>query len=99
MNDATLASPLALVSLSGALGALYGVIGLFFLRFRARSGDRLFSFFAAAFFLLAAQRFALTAAREWGEHTTWLYAIRLLAFSLILWAIIDKNRAAAGTAR
>jgi zinc transporter ZupT len=92
--DDVLNSPLLLVLLSGVLGACYAVIGLFFLRFRTRTGDRLFTFFAAAFFLLAAQRFALTLAREWGEQTTWLYGIRLVAFVLILWAILDKNRAA-----
>jgi zinc transporter ZupT len=95
MTDVSFTSPLLLVLLSGALAALYTVIGLFFLRFRARSGDRLFAFFAAAFFLLGVQRVALTLAREWGEHTTWLYVIRLVAFVLILWAIIDKNRATA----
>ena len=91
MTD-TATGPLLLVLMSGALGAFYAIIGLFFLRFRTRSGDRLFSYFAAAFFLLAMQRFALSIAREWGEHTTWLYVIRLVAFLLILWAIIDKNR-------
>ena len=99
MTGATLDSPLVLALLTGALGALYAIIGLFFLRFRARTGDRLFAYFASAFFLLAAQRFALTIARQWGESTTWIYGIRLVAFVLILWAIIDKNRAAAGAPR
>lgn len=94
MSDAThvATSSIVLFVASGALGALYAVIGLFFLRFRARTGDRLFALFAGAFFLLAAQRIALTVAREWGENTTWLYGLRLLAFVLILFAIVDKNR-------
>ena len=92
MNDAPTLSPLALTVVSTVLATLYTVAGLFFLRFRTRTGDRLFSFFAAAFLLLAAQRFTLTFAREWGESTTWLYGLRLLAFVLILIAIIDKNR-------
>ena len=90
MPDAT--SPTLLLVLSGALAALYAVAGLFFLRFRVRTGDRLFTLFAAAFFLLAGQRFAITLAREWGESTTWLYGLRLLAFVLIIVAIVDKNR-------
>lgn len=86
-----------LPALSGALGMAYFVIGLFFLKFRARTRDRLFSLFSAAFFILSGQRFALTLAREWGESTVWLYGLRLLAFVLILVAIVDKNRAARGT--
>ena len=95
MTDAT--SPILLLVLSGALAAFYAVAGLFFLRFRARTGDRLFTYFAAAFFLLAGQRFALTLAREWGESTTWLYGLRLVAFVLIIVAIVDKNRDTAGS--
>ena len=88
-------SSILLLLASGALGALYAVIGLFFLRFRARTGDRLFAMFAGAFFLLAAQRIAIAVAREWGEDTTWLYGLRLLAFLLILFAVIDKNHGSA----
>lgn len=97
MSDASniVTSSIALVLASGALAALYAVIGLFFLRFRTRTGDRLFALFAGAFFLLAVQRVAITLAREWGEDTTWLYGLRLLAFLLILFAIIDKNRGVA----
>ena len=97
MSDATgaVTSSILLLVLSGALAALYAVIGLFFLRFRTRTGDRLFSMFAGAFFLLAAQRVAITIAREWGEDTAWLYGLRLVAFVLIIVAIADKNRGAA----
>ena len=90
MNDLT---PTLLVALSGGLAMLYAVIGLFFLKFRSRTGDRLFTLFAAAFLLLSAQRFALTVAREWAESMVWLYSLRLLAFVLIIAAIVDKNRA------
>lgn len=92
----TLTSTL-LVALSGGLAMLYAVIALFFLKFRARTGDRLFALFAAAFLLLAVQRLALTVARDWGEGTIWLYGLRVLAFVLIIVAIVDKNRAAAAT--
>lgn len=74
---------------AGALTAGYLVIVLFFLRFRRESGDRLFTIFAAAFTLLAVQRFALF---YYGtEAGIWLYTLRLIAFSLILFGIIDKN--------
>jgi hypothetical protein len=84
-----------LVTLSGALSAFYVAIGLFFLKFRRRTHDRLFTMFAAAFFLLAAQRIALSVGGVWSENNVYLYGLRLLAFVLILVAIVDKNRSAA----
>jgi Family of unknown function (DUF5985) len=95
MNDAVLRAPTTLVVVSAALATLYAVAALFFLRFRARTGDRLFAWFATAFLLLSAQRFALILAREWGEGTLWLYGLRLVAFVLILLAIVEKNRGGA----
>jgi hypothetical protein len=80
---------------SGALVMGYAIAGLFFLRFWRQTGDRLFAAFAAAFWVLGAQRVGLAAAAHLGLDTTWLYVLRLLAFLLILWAIVDKNRAAA----
>lgn len=75
--------------LGGALTAGYLVAALFFLRFRRESGDRLFTIFSAAFVLLAVQRFALFF--YGAEMGIWLYTLRLIAFALILFAIIDKN--------
>lgn len=83
-----------LIAASGALTMLYAIIALYFFKFRARSGDRLFTMFATAFLILSGQRLVLTVAREWGENTAWLYGLRLLAFVIIVYAIIDKNRAA-----
>lgn len=77
---------------SGALVMGYAVVGLFFLRFWSDTRDRLFGIFAAAFFLLAFQRAALTVAVDASAGQVFLYALRLLAFLLILWAIVDKNR-------
>lgn len=75
---------------AGALVAGYVVVALFFLRFGRESGDRLFTIFAAAFALMAVQRFALF---YYGpEGGVWIYTLRLVAFALILFAIIDKNR-------
>ena len=79
--------------IAGALAMAYAVAGLFFLRFWKRTHDRLFAIFASAFWLLGVQRVGLAAAAYHDFDTTWLYGLRLLAFVLILAAIIDKNRA------
>jgi hypothetical protein len=78
--------------ISGALVMGYFVAGLYFLRFWRDTRDRLFGIFAAAFWLLAAQRAALALTTDANGEQVALYAIRLLAFVLILAAIIDKNR-------
>lgn len=84
---------------SGALVLGYLAVGLYFLRFWRVTRDRLFAFFACAFWVLAFQRFALaltaesiTRSDENAESQTLLYMVRLFAFVLILIAIIDKNR-------
>ncbi|HKP74437.1 MAG TPA: DUF5985 family protein [Longimicrobiaceae bacterium] len=82
--------------ISGLLVAGDAVAGLFFLRFWRRSGDRLFAWFAAAFWLLGAQRAALAALQPGEQGATWLYVVRLVAFLLILAAVIDKNRPGGG---
>lgn len=78
--------------LSGAMLMGYVVAGLFFWRFWAQTRDRLFAIFAVSFWLLGVQRLAVTLSREITEDQTFLYGIRLLAYVLILVAIVDKNR-------
>lgn len=79
--------------LSGAMVAAYAIVGLFFLRFWRESRDRLFVFFAAAFGLLGLQRLGLTfASPDTPGDSTWLPILRLVAFLVILAAIVDKNR-------
>lgn len=65
-------------------------ISLFFARFWRKTGDRLFGFFSVAFLLLGIERVRLA----WSpvENATPFYFIRLVAFLLILFAILDKNR-------
>jgi hypothetical protein len=65
---------------------------LFFLRFWRESGDRLFGLFSASFLLLGLTRFGLALAHDPSEGETYLYWVRLVAYLLILVAIIDKNR-------
>jgi drug/metabolite transporter superfamily protein YnfA len=78
--------------LSGMAAALCLVAGLFFLRFWRKTRDRFFAFFAAAFWLMALHRVVMLFLRDNNEHLVAAYSIRLLAFVLILVAIVDKNR-------
>ena len=78
--------------LSGILVALDAVAGLFFLRFWRASRDRLFALFGAAFFILAVQRLLLSVTRSVFEDQVAFYTLRLLAFVIIIVAIVDKNR-------
>lgn len=79
--------------LLGALAMGSIVVGLFFLRFRRDTGDRLFGLFALAFFIFAISRLTLAffpaTTHESVEH---LYWIRFAGFVVILVAIWDKNR-------
>jgi hypothetical protein len=78
--------------LSGVLVGLDFVAGLFFLRFWASSRDRLFAMFAAAFWILGIQRLLLSLTRSMVEDQAIFYSLRLLAFLIIIVAIVDKNR-------
>jgi hypothetical protein len=75
----------------GALGMGFAVAGLFFLRFWRESGDRLFLFFAIAFFVLAVNRVAFVVFAPHNSQSDYPYWIRLIAFAMILLAILDKN--------
>ncbi len=78
--------------LMGAIAMASCVAAVFFLRFWRDTGDRLFLIFAAAFVLLAITRIGLALSNEQMEgHTDW-YWVRLAAFLLIVFAIVDKNR-------
>lgn len=78
----------------GAIVMACATAGLFFLRFWRKTGDRLFAIFALAFWILGVHWFVLAwTNQDRKELQVGLYAIRLLAFLLILFAIIDKNRA------
>ncbi len=79
--------------LSGAIVMGYVVAGLYFLKFWTGTSDRLFLIFAIAFWLLALQRMLLSLLAGVPEAHIYLYVVRLLAFVLIIAAIVDKNRA------
>jgi hypothetical protein len=80
--------------LSGAITMGFVIAGLFFLRFWKRTGEGLFIAFALAFWLLGLTQSLLTFTDIPVEERSWLYLLRLAAFSLILISIWDKNRRA-----
>lgn len=61
----------------------------FFLRFWRESRERLFLLFAGAFCLLGVNRIVTVLLQQ--EESLVPYVVRLLAFLLILLAILDKN--------
>jgi hypothetical protein len=78
--------------LSGAITMGFAVAGLFFLRFWRRTGETLFVAFACAFWLLGLAQALLVFADIPEEERSWLFLLRLGAFSLILVSIWIKNR-------
>ena len=80
--------------LSGAVTFGFLVAGLFFLRFWKRTRETLFVAFALAFWLLGLNQALLIFTDIPLEERSWLYLLRLAAFSLILVSIWRKNRRA-----
>ena len=80
--------------LSGAITMGFLVAGFFFLRFWKRTRETLFLAFAAAFWLLGLGQALLSFTDIPVEERSWLYLLRLAAFSLILVSIWRKNRRA-----
>ena len=79
--------------LSGAVAFGYWVCGLFFLRFWQRTRDGLFMAFAVAFALLGLGQSILALGNIPTEERGSIYLLRLIAFALIIFAIVRKNRA------
>ena len=67
------------------------VAALFFFRFWTRAGDRLFAGLGAAFLLLAVNWLALAVMEAESEYRPLVYALRLVAFLVIIASILDKN--------
>jgi hypothetical protein len=76
----------------GAIVMGFFVAGLFFLRYRRDTRDRLFLIFAVAFWMLAVQRTLLSVTAFASEDTAPFYLLRLAAFLLIIWGVVEKNR-------
>jgi hypothetical protein len=80
--------------LDGAATISQLVIAMFFLQFWSKTRDRLFLFFSGAFVFLMIERIAravMVAQTEWAPY---VYTLRLLAFIMIITAVVDKNRRA-----
>lgn len=86
--------PLVNAFFLGALAMGCWVAGLFFMRFWRKTRDRLFLTFAGAFWLLGVTRVMTAMTEHSDERARYIYVVRLLAYILILMAIIDKNRSA-----
>ncbi len=76
---------------SGAVTMAYLVAALFFLRFWRRSRDPFFLMFSLAFVILAINRVSMIAWRG-GEQDAAMYVGRLIAYLLLLVALVIKNR-------
>jgi hypothetical protein len=67
------------------------VISLFFLRFWRNTRDRLFLYFALSFGIEAIHRLYSAMYNDGGEDSPLHYLVRLVAYGLIIWAILEKN--------
>ena len=78
--------------LLGATAMASLVAALFFLRFWRETEDRFFLYFAVAFGIEGLNRSVLGLSSISQETEPFFYLVRLIAFLLILAAIVDKNR-------
>jgi hypothetical protein len=78
--------------LIGAIALACFTASLFFLKFWKSTKDRFFLFFAVSFAMEGGGRLIMGLTEYSDETEPLLYLIRLLAYMLILFAIIDKNR-------
>lgn len=77
--------------LAGAVTVGYLVAAGFFVRYWRRTEERLFLIFAVAFLLLALNQALAHVLAVVSEPNSFVYGLRVLAFLLILLAIVDKN--------
>lgn len=76
---------------AGAIAMGFGIAALFFLRFYVKTRDGLFVAFAAAFFLMALNQALVTLLAVPREEQSPIFLLRLLAFLLIIAAVLMKN--------
>jgi hypothetical protein len=78
--------------LHGALALACVAVAVKFLKYYQLSGDRFFIWFAVAFFTFAIGAVVRVFVASTLEHSHLLFLPRVLGFSLIIVAIVDKNR-------
>lgn len=78
--------------LIGGIATASLIIGFFFFRFWRSTRDRFFLFFAVAFWIEGAHRLLLYQLAGQDEASPLYYLPRLVAYGLIIAAIVDKNR-------
>ena len=76
----------------GAVAMGCVIVAVFFFRFWQQSRDRLLAWFAAAFLVLAVSYVILGLIELATEWRVYVFVLRLVAFSLILYGIYEKNR-------
>jgi hypothetical protein len=77
--------------LNGVTACASLLAGLAFLRFYRQTSDRLFMWFAFAFWTLSSHWIALAVAQPPDEARHWFFVLRLAGFVLILVAVAEKN--------
>ena len=78
--------------INGLVTMGFFTVGLCFLRFWRRTHERLFLAFTTAFWMMALEKAVLSFIPLAYEHRPYVFLIRLCAFGLIAYAIIDKNK-------
>ena len=78
--------------LIGGIAVAALIAGVFFFRFWKSSGDRFFLMFAVAFWIEGAHRIFIYTWVGRDEASPLYYVVRLIAYGLIIAAIVDKNR-------
>lgn len=78
--------------LAGAIIMASLVVSLIFLRFWKSTRDRFFLYFAMSFVLQAMDRGVLNITSLRNEDEPVYYVVRLVAYVLILIAILEKNK-------
>lgn len=75
----------------GAIVMASFIISLFFLRFWKSTKDKFFLYFSLSFALEGFGRILLGLTEYPADREPYIYLFRLVAFSIILYAIIEKN--------
>jgi hypothetical protein len=79
------------VFLQGVSAMAAWSIAAFFLRYFRDSRDHLFAYFGSAFVLLGLSWAILSLDNPVGDASPYVYGLRLVAFLLIIAAVVQKN--------